>query len=457
MERVNSNNIHDYMDNINGGNPWNVSAVTDAQVTHEQITTKSTYVINNGKAELQTETSVGYQTCKMPIQYYNKIRTEHTPRASGGLSVILVDDEMNVLKAVYSEPVSAGTKVNFEFDVPLEAKWILFNTSNTPNYTRIEADCSNPFWGKNVAILGDSISTNGNDGEDKNAVEITIEDEDVDVELSAYLTYYDVQAELSLGGHTFTSGEIGTEVTFTPTQDDVGKVIGRPKTFNANSDIIWWEFAKNNLGFNAIPVCWSGASICSHEQDNEQLKASNFFHDAMIRKCGIRTPGSMTRTAPDYIIIFGGCNDMTHPPYARLTTDFFDSGTFEVPQTDVVAEGNPNTYGFKEAYSILISKLRATYPSSKIYLCTLSVFKRVNKDHFPVNNGINTWSQFNNAIREIADYFGCGVIEFDKCGITFENCYVYGYITYSSTTPTHPSNKGHAVMGGQAIKNLLNN
>lgn len=52
----------------------------------------------------------------------------------------------------------------------------------------------------------------------------------------------------------------------------------------------------------------------------------------------------------------------------------------------------------------------------------------------------------NNAIREIANTIGCGLIEFDKDGITFKNCYSGGYVTDSSTTPTHPNSKGHFVM-----------
>ena len=47
--------------------------------------------------------------------------------------------------------------------------------------------------GKNVAIIGDSISTNGNTGENKNVPEIEITSEDVGVELHAYITYNDVQ------------------------------------------------------------------------------------------------------------------------------------------------------------------------------------------------------------------------------------------------------------------------
>lgn len=182
------------------------------------------------------------------------------------------------------------------------------------------------------------------------------------------------------------------------------------------------------------------------------------WHPSQIRKCGIRTPGTtgfdengnINRTAPDVIIIYRGTNDMTHTPYDILTDDYFAAYNWQYPENDQVTGG----YGFKEAYCKTISELRAVYPNALILLCTLNVFKRVNYSHFPTNNGINSLPQYNAAIREIAEYMGCGLIEFDRDGITFENCYTGGYITDSATQPTHPSNKGHAVMGQRAINDI---
>ena len=304
--------------------------------------------------------------------------------------------------------------------------------------------------GKTVAVIGDSISTNGNDGTDRNVPEITIADEDVGVELNAWLTYYDVQAGLTLGGHTFTDAEIGTKVTFTPNASDVGKVIGLPNNYNPNSRTVWWEVAQKELGFTTIPVCWSGSSITSHEGGINTYKTSYAWHEAQIRKCGIRTPGTITRTAPDVIIIYRGTNDFSHEPYTKLTEGYFDAYDWDYPESDSVTGG----YGFKEGLCLTIKKLRETYPSAKIFLCTLNVFKRVNYSHFPTNNGVNSLPQYNDAIREVADFMGIGLIEFDKDGITFENCYSEGYITDSATIPTHPSDKGHKVMGMKAIADL---
>ena len=305
------------------------------------------------------------------------------------------------------------------------------------------------FIGKTIAIVGDSISTNGNSGTYANVPEIQITEDDVGVELSAYITYYDVQNELSINGYTFQNSDIGVEKTFTPAAADVGKKVGLPANYNSASTNVWWEVAMSQLGFTPIPVCWSGASITSHEGNTSEYKTSYAWHPAQIRKCGIRTPGSMTRTAPDVIIIYRGVNDFSHSPYAKLTDDYFANYNWQYPTDDTITGG----YGFKEGYCLTIKKLRETYPNAKIFLCTLNVFKRINYSHFPTNNGTDSLPEYNDAIREIADFMGCDVLSFDRDGITFENCYSGGYLN-ESTNSTHPTNKGHKAIGLKAIADL---
>lgn len=341
-----------------------------------------------------------------------------------------------------------------EFIVPSGGRYLvsttMVNLTNTKLIKGTLIPNQNQLFGKTIAIIGDSISTNGNSGTDSNVPEIIIQDEDVGVELSAYLTYYDVQAGLSLGGHTFTSTEIGTEVTFTPTANDVGKVVGLPNNYNENTVTTWWEVLQEKTKCKCIPNTWSGSSVTSHEGNSAEYKTSYGWHEATIRKCGIRIAGTMQRTAPDLIIIYRGTNDFSHSPYALLTDEYFDNLDWDYPTSDEIQGG----YGYKEGIALMIKKLRATYPTAKIFLCTLNIFKRVNYSHFPTNNGINSLPQYNNAIREVADFFGCGLIEFDKDGITFENCYSEGYIVDSATIPTHPSDKGHKVMGLKALKDI---
>ena len=329
--------------------------------------------------------------------------------------------------------------------------WVRSIVNGAVSYDWKRLDTAETMTGDVIAIIGDSISTNGNDGPRPNAVEITVETEDVGVQLSAYLTYSDVQGGLSLGGHTFTSDEIGTEVTFTPTADDVGKKIGLPINQYAASMQVWWEYASigdGGLGFTTIPACYGGASMSSHEDSNSRYKSTYAWHDSQIRKCGIRTPGTMTRTAPTKIIIFRGVNDFSHSPYSKLTDGYFSGADWSYPTSDAVTGGK----GYLEALALTIKKLRAAYPSARIYLCTLPAFLRLNVTGFPMTNGENSLPEYNAAILRASEFFGCSVIRFDLCW-SIENAVSGGYV--DSTDKTHPTSKGQKAMGIQAVKDLL--
>jgi lysophospholipase L1-like esterase len=348
----------------------------------------------------------------------------------------------------------------FIVKAPGNAKYLFLNVrsgyNSKHNVKTLSDGCISSLKGKKIAVIGDSISTNGKTGEDSNVPEIVIQSEDVGVSLSAYITATDVADGLSINGTTYTSSDIGTKATFTPALADIGKKVGVPLNYNSNSVKTWWEWMKDYFECDVIPVCWSGSSITSHEGNKNDYKASYAWHESQITKCGVRTPGTMDRTAPDMIIIYRGTNDMTHTsgstspftPDVVLTDDYF-KGIVTCPANDSVSGG----YGFKEAYYKTISALRAAYPKAEIVLCTLSPFKRIHYGQFPTNNGVNSIPDYNNAIREIAEYMGCRVIEFDKAGITFENMYPT-YISDSSTIPTHPNDFGHLMLGKCAIERM---
>lgn len=298
-----------------------------------------------------------------------------------------------------------------------------------------------------ITIVGDSISTQLG----LNMPEIEVTESDVGIELSAYATYYDIGT--TIGGYTITSSDVGNELTFTPTSSDIGKQVGVPLNYNTKVYQTWWQYIAKTLQCEVNPVAWSGSSMSSHEASQVKYKASYAWHDAQIRKMGKRVPGSMERLSPDVIILYRGTNDMTHTPYSLLTDGYFDDDcNWAYPTTDVITDG----YGVKEAYSLTIGKIRETYPKAFIVLATLNNFRRIDYDNFPTNNKIYGIPDYNDAVREIADFFGLQTIDFDKDGITWENCYDEGFITDSATIPTHPNNKGHLFMGKQAVCDLIN-
>ena len=312
---------------------------------------------------------------------------------------------------------------------------------------------NNALKGKNVAIIGDSISTNGNYSASNplgNVPEIIITEDDIGVNLSAYATYYDIGT--TVGGHTITADDVGNEISFTPVTEDVGKMVGVPKNNNAASVVVWWEVLKNELGIEPIPVAWSGSSITSHEATDADLKTSYAWHPAQIRKCGIRVDGSMERIAPDIVVIYRGTNDFSHQPYARLTPNYFDQYPCTIPETDYDSENN--IYGYIEGLCLTIQKVKEAYPKAQIFLATLNFIKRVSYSNFPTRNGYNTVPQYNNAIRATADYFGLPIIDFAKDGLDFWNANNEYY--QDGTAYAHPTTKGHAVLAQRALKDIVN-
>ena len=307
---------------------------------------------------------------------------------------------------------------------------------------------------KRFAVLCDSIGTHGNSGEYCNVVEVEIMPEDVGVELNAYLTYYDVHdtnngssptgsaIEFTLGGQTFTEADNGKLITFTPTAEDIGKKVGRVYNYNPNSLKTWWLWLAEAYNMEPIPVCWSSSSISSHETTTPRLVNSYAWHDSQVRKCGVRIPGSNDRIAPDYIIIARGCNDWSHGKGTLITDGYFDSPeTWTYPMTDEVG----TYYGIKEAVSLTVKNMREAYPKAKIYLCTITYNNRGSKDTFPPCYGGKSMVSFNRAIRECAEFFGCGLIDLASCGVTHENLKTY------APDGTHLNASGHELAGMKAI------
>lgn len=313
----------------------------------------------------------------------------------------------------------------------------------------------NPLKGKYVAVIGDSIST----GADMNPY-IKIIPSDVGNEVQSWVTFFDVYSDTSLtptnktiGGVTLTAEMIGTLQTFTPVAEDVGKEIGVADVYQQylNQTFGWAYVLCEKAGAKLINASWSGASMCSG-QGAQNYAASYAWHDCTIGRCKTRDNDGNT-IVPDVIIIYRGTNDFSHVQggnqYSQLDSDYnLENNGY--PETDIY---DTDKYGFYRAYYLTIKKLRVAYPKAVIYCATLNEFKRITFDRFPTRNGQYTLPDMNNAIRDIANRMGCGIVEFDKDGITFENCGVE-YQMWPSSSPTHPYPNGHAVMAKKALSDI---
>lgn len=436
----------------------------------------------------------------IPVSVGDVYRVQIHKGSSAKQNPVLITDENYMILQQYN----AGTSTLNTYDVNVtasDAAYMLLTTvtsdyGNTKVYKRTEtlnnigslADGLYQFRGKNIAVIGDSISTNGHYISSGvvnplgNVPEIAIQAADEGVSLSAYVTYYDIGVTLdgsvtidgvTTTGHTITADDVGKEITFVPASTDVTdppKIIGKPANKNSASVVTWWEIVAEKYNCNFIPVCWSGSSITSHEADKYEsggyiYKCSYAWHESQIRKCGIRVPGVANgsipskRIAPDMVIIYRGTNDMTHRRFAYLT-DYLTQYPVSIPETDTIDVSGTTEYDYIRGLLITINKIHEAYPSAKIVLCTLNYFHRLSTSSiepfpgYPSRNGRNTIYDFSNAIRAVANYTGCDVIEFDKDGLTYANA---SDVYYQEESPdyTHPTTEGHKFLGNRALRDLL--
>ena len=205
---------------------------------------------------------------------------------------------------------------------------------------------------------------------------------------------------------------------------------------------------------HAENASYSGATMVSREsQTKTDYKTSCAWYESTIRRCGFRTPGTMTRVAPDYIFIHRGVNDFTNDHVGNLTIlteNTFSSPSYSVPETDQIVIDGVTKYGFKEAYAMTIQRLRDAYPTAMIICCTLTPFRRHNETHFPSTNGHYSLPQFNAAIREVAAFYGCPVCDFDLA-------FTYERMGFYTSEGTHPNEYGHRAMYEKALKCISEN
>ena len=312
---------------------------------------------------------------------------------------------------------------------------------------------TNYFSGKKLAIIGDSISTSGRF---KNYL-TKILSTDVGNSMGIYITYFDVYdsdtttlRNQTIGGVTLTPSMIGTLQTFTPVAGDVGKEFGVNYVYNGSRSLVTWsEIVADALEMQIVGNAqYSGASMCSGQTGVYVGTAG--CSDYTVAACSERDDNG-NAVNPDVILIYRGVNDLSHGQGG--------TGYSHIEDYDITENGYPNTdfdgshYQFRRAYYLCIKKLREAYPNALIFCCTLNVFKRITYDRFPTRNGLYSLPEINAVIRDIADVMGCGLIELDKDGVTFENCYPT-YISDSAVTPTHPNQTGHLQMAKKGVADM---
>lgn len=199
----------------------------------------------------------------------------------------------------------------------------------------------------------------------------------------------------------------------------------------------WWYRALVNLGLspdkNFVNVCaWSGSRVTG--DSTSMTSAYSACSDRRVSDLAIRGWN------PDIIIIFISCNDWAHD---------ISVGTWQVSQA-IPAEGTITD--MRSAYAIMLNKIHINYPMARIFCCTiLDDYRRDATSGWPSNNsnGIST-SEWNQNIKEIADAFGCDVIDMHACGVNYSNI-----ASMAVDEGLHPNANGMELMAQKVSSELL--
>ena len=132
---------------------------------------------------------------------------------------------------------------------------------------------------------------------------------------------------------------------------------------------------------------------------------------------------------PDYIVINIGTNDFDNNV---LIGTWNGRGERFPDNPDTVA---PTT--FREAYSVMLHRLRKNYPLAKIYCCTIPCGNVKSDGLNEINSEGVSLSEYNDAIREVATAYGVRIVELATSGLDY-----YTLSSFYCDSNLHPNEAG---------------
>ena len=214
----------------------------------------------------------------------------------------------------------------------------------------------NPFQGKTLSILGDSIST-------------------------------------------YSNCSNGTAAGTTNSTIANGAIYYPRSGFDVTTDSTWWKQAADQLGMEVlVNNSWSGSCLL-----NTRSGTVGAYVDRCVQLHD--DTGENAGQQPDVIAVFLGTNDYyTYPQ----TLGSFDSIRFD--SLIVEADGG-TTYSqpatSMEAYAIILHKIMQAYPKAEVYCFTL----------LPRVNSTNQPTAFNRDLAKLAEKYGARIVDLYNCGI----------------------------------------
>lgn len=152
----------------------------------------------------------------------------------------------------------------------------------------------------------------------------------------------------------------------------------------------WWMQTVENLG---MKLCVNNAWDATHAAGSDATKSGCMDRTAQLHN-------DHTGEKPDIIVVYMGTNDAwgnrAVGTFTKLSEIYNEKTNAYFGNTDYFAIG----------YATMVHKIQQNYPDARIYLCTVDQYN-------PSNNGLyNRAAAYRDVIEYIADYFGCGLIDF---------------------------------------------
>ena len=314
-------------------------------------------------------------------------------------------------KAAYEALVAKKAQANADYEAKLAAVKAVFE-------------------GKNISMMGDSISTHG-----------------------------------TVTNNTSYNPTIGNNYVYAPHKEE-----GNSYHYSK----VYWGRLATDLGMNLdVMNAWSGGRVYGRSD-------LNYVDNMLLRSYQLANTAG---TDPDLVILYYGINDINNSPsslysvgqslspYSQsdATSDLYQKlqskGTkttievmdewFTAVQQKATAAGyvrtdaNPviipgTTYtSWEAAYALSLYNILNSYDNPEVYIMTL-----VETNHSSASNG--KLDRANLMLRAFAEYFGVGLIDQQEGYLNKANCHLYTY----DTNGLHPNIQGHALMTKLIVETL---
>ena len=299
--------------------------------------------------------------------------------------------------------------IDFEWEKTYESK--LKYLADINEYDKMIAALKDKYKGKNLSMIGDSIS-----------------------------------AFAGICNDTTANATIGSNSPYYPTAN----------TNITDSSLMYWGKVAKDLEMNiCVTNAWAGSYAMGTDKQPNMLERAVQLH-----RDGGTPDNPADDVIPDVIIVYFGINDLNggKPNDTTLVGLLNKAKDSEARKTavgnwfkDVAAKADKagstkkgEAYdNFEQVYALSLRAMKEKYPNAEIYCMT---YQESNHS----NTSRSKLAKFTQSVSAIAEYFGATVVDQSKDEITFENCHAYG----ADYRALHPNAKGHAVMAKSIITEM---